>query len=177
MPVNRRELLQTALGGTMATALVGVHRACLANADLDGEIRHPFLTDGQRATIAAVAERIIPETETPGAAEAGVPAFIELMLSDWYTEIERAPVLAGIAQLDLSCAERWGANFAGSSIERQAEALEAVADRPFFELLRQLTVYGYYTSEVGAKAELSFLPAPGRYTTIDFADVGKQWVR
>jgi len=175
--VNRRELLQIALGGTMATALAGLHRACLAAADLDGAVRNPFLSDMQRRTIAAVAGRIIPATDTPGAIEAGVPAFIELMLSDWYTPAERNPVIAGLETLDRHCEQRWGAPFRDCAAERQDAALEDAQEAPYFDMLKQLTVYGYYTSEVGAAAELEFRPAPGRYTTIDFADVGKQWVR
>ena len=46
-------------------------------------------------TLTAACERIIPSDDTPGATAAGVPAFIERMLSDWYDQPERTRVIAG----------------------------------------------------------------------------------
>ncbi len=174
--MNRRELLQTAMAGSVGIALIGVHRACLANADFTAAIRHPFLTAGQSRAIAAIAELIIPETDTPGATEAGVPEFIELILSDWYTPGERQPLIDGVEALDARSMALTQRPFADADSQQQNELLTEVQDSDFFTLIKSLTVYGYYTSEVGARAELLFNPAPGRYTTIDFADVGRQWV-
>jgi len=174
--VNRRELLKTAMTGTAGFALIGVHRACLAQADFEATVRHPFLTQPQRESIATITELIIPQTDTPGAIEAGVPQFIELMLSDWYTPDERQSIDVGLDALDTRCTDKWNLEFTGCSTAQQVEVLTEVQDSHFFDMLKQLTVYGYYTSEVGANAELIFNPMPGRYTTIDFADVGRQWV-
>ena len=163
------------MAGSVGVALVGVQRACLANADFEAGIRHPFMTNLQRDTVAAIAEHIIPATDTPGAIDAGVPQFIELMLSDWYTPEERAPVEAGLQSLDAQCREKYQRAFLACDREQQIEVLSGLQDNEYFQLLKSLTVYGYYTSEVGVKAELDYNPAPGRYTTIDFAEVGRQW--
>jgi len=176
MAVNRREVLQTALAGSVGIALVGLQRACLAQEDFGGDSRHPFLTDEQSAVISAVAERIIPQTDTPGAIEAGVPEFIVLLLSDWYTPAERQPVVDGIEVLSARSSERWQVAYPDCTADQQDELLAGMQDTEFFAVMKQLTVYGYYSSETGASAELIFAPAPGRYETIDFADVGKQWV-
>lgn len=177
MMINRRELLQTAMVGSVGIALIGVQRACLANADFKASIRHPFLTADQERSLAALAELILPETDTPGAIAAGVPEFIALMLSDWYTPDERRPIVDGMAALDLSSKAVSGRSFADADSAQQHDLLAAQQDTEFFDMIKSLTVYGYYTSEVGARAELLFEPAPGRYTTIDFAEVGRQWVR
>ena len=56
------------------------------------------LTDAQRQIVSAVAEHIIPRTSTPGAIDAGVPAFIEMMLKDCYQLAEQqSPRIAQIA--------------------------------------------------------------------------------
>ena len=57
------------------------------------------LTDAQRQVVAAVAEHIIPKTNTAGAIDAGVPAFIELMLKDCYKAPEHASFLKGVNDL------------------------------------------------------------------------------
>lgn len=54
----------------------------------------------QRATVSAMAERIIPATDTPGARAAGVPEFIELIVAEHYRENERDDFLAGLAEVD-----------------------------------------------------------------------------
>jgi hypothetical protein len=54
----------------------------------------------QRATISAIAERIIPETDTPGAVAAGVPGFIELIVAENYQDEEQTGFLAGLADVD-----------------------------------------------------------------------------
>jgi len=177
MALNRRQILQTALAGSVGVALVGLQRACMAQEDFGDDIRNPFLTDQQSAVISAVAGRIIPQTDTPGAIEAGVPEFIVLLLSDWYTPTERQPVVDGIETLSARCAERWNTAYPDCTADQQDELLASMQDSEFFKMMKQLTVYGYYSSETGANAELRFEPAPGRYETIDFADVGKQWVR
>lgn len=175
--MNRRQLLQTAMAGSVGVTLAGIHRACLADADFDAEVRNPVLTTAQREMIATISELVIPETETPGAIEAGVPQFIELLLSDWYTAGERLPVVEGLEGLDARCLRTWQTPFVDCDPAVQTEQLTAVQDSVFFNEIKALTVYGYYTSEVGANAELVFNPVPGRYTTIEFRDVGRQWVQ
>jgi len=163
------------MAGSIGFATIGVERACLANADFDSSIRHPFMTDEQRTSIKTIAEIIIPKTETAGAIDAAVPEFIELMLSDWYTADERQPLIDGLEHLGAECMKRYLNSFLSCSGERQIEVLSDLQDEPFFKMLKSLTVYGYYTSEIGIEAELQLNMAPGRYTTINFSEVSRQW--
>jgi glucoside 3-dehydrogenase (cytochrome c) hitch-hiker subunit len=95
-------------------------------------------------------ERIIP-----GAGQAGVPAFVERMLSEWHTAEERAGILAGLEGLG---------NFVDRSEAEQVAQLTSIdqSNPSWFARLKYLTVYGYCTSEVGMR-ELELWPQPWRY--------------
>jgi hypothetical protein len=194
--MNRRELLKNA-----AILLGGLSSASVANALLAGvdgrvKISSPLFTAVQKKMTAVLAEMIIPRTDTPGAIDAGVPHFIELMVSDWYTDRERNIYTEGLASLNEFCLEQFGRDFLSASAEQQITALENAEqrseqykpvspesvlskkedeDKPFFSKIKELTVLGYYTSEQGATQELKYEPMPMRYGDIDLADVGGQW--
>jgi len=117
-------------------------------------------------TLAAACERIIPTDETPGAAVAGVPAFIDRMLSDWYDQPERSRVVAGLESVDALSRTRFSRAFAAcSSAEQDALLLELDREGPshWFGTVKYLTIWGYFTSEVGVVRELGTWPSPGRY--------------
>jgi hypothetical protein len=117
-------------------------------------------------TLTAACERIIPADETPGATEAGVPAFIGKMLADWYDPPERTRVITGIESLDAMSRNRFGRAFAScSNAEQDALLLELDREGPshWFGTIKYLTIWGYFTSEVGVVRELGQWPSPGRY--------------
>jgi hypothetical protein len=173
--MNRRELLRAALGSSAGIALAGLHRACLANADLNASPANTVLDAGQRETIAAIAELIIPETETPGAIEAGVPQFVELILSDWHTAEERRPVLDGLAKLNADCKTEYGKVFADCTEAEQAEALAATEGSNMFTLLKGLVVTGYFTSELGSTTQRDYQPMPGVYREVVYDAATGRW--
>ncbi|CAN7444386.1 gluconate 2-dehydrogenase subunit 3 family protein [Massilia sp. LjRoot122] len=135
----------------------------------------------QRATLAAVCELIIPKTDTPGAIEAGVPAFVADMYAHWMLPAERKTLLAGLSDLDAASAKAHGKGFAGVTPAQQAALFGAaraaasgyqsrgfgarMADpgAPFFFKMRDLVTLGYFTSEAGVNAELAYVPVPGRW--------------
>jgi len=143
--LQRRELLKSMLVGSTGVALAGVQRALLAGAELSGPVAQPFLDADQQRALSLIAELILPRTDTPGAIDAGVPAFIELMLSDWYTPEERAPLLDGLLALDAACRQAHGRPFIDCTAEQQHAAFAATEGGEMFSLLKQLTVLGYYT--------------------------------
>src|SRR5690606_16229899 len=97
--MNRRDALRRAawmLGGVLsAPTLSAVLRGCQA-APAVTTARKATFTPAQHDMVAAAAERIIPATDTPGAIDAGVPDFIDLMMSEWYPEPDQAAFLAGL---------------------------------------------------------------------------------
>jgi hypothetical protein len=193
--MNRRDLLAQ-MSLLAADSLFGrLAQASAAGAALHSPPAKSVLDESQRTMVAQLAELIIPATDTPGAGAAGVPAFIDRIVSEWYTATERGIFIEGLASLDAFCTARHGKRFGACSKQQQTLALEDADERtrayqskqgrifdapdehsPFFFKLKQLTVLGYYTSETGATTELAYNPVPGRYDgDVDFATVGRQW--
>lgn len=194
--MNRRELL-THLALVTGSALASPFaQAALKGAAVHVRPQSSVLSEPQRHMVEQLAELIIPRTDTPGAIDAGVPAFIDQVVSVWYTPTERRIFLDGLADLDVYCTKSWGKSFTGCDPVQQTRALTSAEESsasyqqqgpasiraapdehsPFFYKLKMLTVLGYYTSELGSQQELSYNPVPGRYEgDIDFDKVGRQW--
>ncbi len=130
------------------------------------------LTNSQLGLIADIADLIIPDTDTPGAKAAEVPEFIHMMLTEWFGEPARQQFLGGLNDLDVQSEHNYGCHFLVCSPEQKRALLleldkEAIAARnsrsevPFFGVIKELTLVGYYTSEVGQKTELKSIPGPG----------------
>jgi gluconate 2-dehydrogenase gamma chain len=172
--MKRRELLQCAAllaAGTAATpklwALTPQQSRYLAaqSAYIDSHAA-TYFTPAQRATVGALAQQIIPTTDTPGAVEAGVPKFIELMVADWFNDAERSVFIDGMADLQ----RRSGGLFADMSAADQLDLLESLeaetADHPWYNTgetirvwddsapficqIKELTVLGFVLSDVGS---------------------------
>jgi hypothetical protein len=135
------------------------------------------LTPAEYEIVRDAAERIIPRTDTPGATDARVADFIDVMLSDWYDPAEAARFTAGLAELDSRARTLSGRGFTNTSAAQQGELLEtfdseyqtartssaAASNGQWFGMLKFLTVWGYYTSEVGIAQELLVKVIPGYY--------------
>ncbi|MCC7462807.1 MAG: gluconate 2-dehydrogenase subunit 3 family protein [Gammaproteobacteria bacterium] len=115
---------------------------------------------------------VIPDTDTPGARAAGVPAFIALALEhglagaspqDRATLQQRLDQRAGGAFLQLDAARQAQvlAPLDAATLTRDPAA--ATAGEPAWARIKQLIVMGYYTSEAGASRELRYQPVPGRW--------------
>lgn len=185
--MKRREFLQCAalLVSGLSASQVGfsltreqeTYLASAANYTLS-EV--DYLTDEQRKIIAAMAEVIIPRTDTPGAIDAGVPRFIELMAADWLNDEERAIFEAGIKDMETRIPRDFGKPFYALSRDEQVAVMEAmedaasdsewysfanvqrdfISDAPFICQVKELTVYGFFTSEAGSKQVLRYDPMP-----------------
>lgn len=153
---------------------------------------HEFvsLDADQQALVARLVDLVIPQTDTPGALAAGADEFIDKMLSDWMPDDERDAFLAGLATLDARARSEAGAPFVQVDAERQVALLTALdaeayqgsaaqargADTPFMKRLKELTLAGYYTSEIGATQELQWIAMPGRYDgDVPLTEVGRAW--
>jgi hypothetical protein len=137
--------------------------------------------------VTAAAELLLPPTETPGAKAARVNEFIDHILADWYSEEDRKRFLDGLSDMDSQSQKLFGKDFAVASPEQQAEvfqilgdelalALEALANAPpgyrgeapepennFYVMFRELTLTGYFTSEIGATQALHEVIIPGHF--------------
>src|SRR5437867_9056450 len=122
--MNRREVLVLLAGtGALPDKLLAVGRAVHKRVRV-GELR--ALSPHQNETVATIAELIIPKTDTPGARDAGVPAFIDVMLADWGDDEQRQFFTAGPANVDERSRGAVGKEFGGCAGEQQAQILTAL---------------------------------------------------
>lgn len=120
-----------------------------------------FFTREEMASLALLSDIIIPKDEVSGSAtEAGVPDFIEFIVKDMPQHA--VPMRGGLRWLDLQSVQRFGQPFADASDAQRIEIVEDIAypDRvkagmgpgvAFFNLMRNLTATGFYTSEIGIR--------------------------
>ncbi len=134
-----------------------------------GPWRPRYLTDFENETVTALSDRIIPATDTPGAAAAKVNQYIDWALSQAPVDDQRA-FRAGLGWIDADSDRRYGRRFIDLDSSTQDELLTPLAqaadgaDRTaaaepgpaFFADLKQRTIEGYYRSEVGMRLELGY---------------------
>jgi gluconate 2-dehydrogenase gamma chain len=121
----------------------------------------PFFTEHEMKTISILADIIIPADGTSGSAsDAKVPEFISFIVKDMPRH--QVPLRGGLRWLDLQCMRRYNTDFAACSAQQQIEMIDAIAypetAKPemqagvaFFNLMRDLTATGFFTSEMGLK--------------------------
>jgi hypothetical protein len=186
--MDRREALQLLMGGAALQLVSGDVFARLheARMQLGTYPALRTLDSHQNATVTAIAEMIIPKTDTSGAADVGVSQFVDLILTEWYTKEERDRFLHGLADIDLRTHALFEKEFVASSPDQRAQILtklgaEMIEDERavrssaqryrgslpmptenFYYMLRSLTLTAYYTSEAGAGQELRFQVVPDR---------------
>ncbi|HWK59723.1 MAG TPA: gluconate 2-dehydrogenase subunit 3 family protein [Parapedobacter sp.] len=120
-----------------------------------------FFTTHELATIGVLADIIIPADDVSGSAtDAGVPDFIEFMVKD--IPSYQTPIRGGLKWLDVQCQRRYGNAFAKCEAAQQLQLVDEIAypakAKPemvrgvsFFNLMRDLTASGFFTSEIGVK--------------------------
>src|SRR5262249_57720096 len=87
-----------------------------------------ILTPRQDATVGAMAELILPQTDTPGAKAVRVNEFIDHIVADWYSDQDRARFLAGLADVDARTQGLFKKDFVDASAEQQSEILRALGE-------------------------------------------------
>ncbi|UOQ68665.1 gluconate 2-dehydrogenase subunit 3 family protein [Hymenobacter volaticus] len=136
-----------------------------------------ILNQKQIQLLDEVGETILPATKTPGAKAAQVGSFMAVMVRDCYTPEDQKVFLSGLTQLDNDCKKQYGKTFlecdatqrtaflTARDKEQRAFTANQRKDDPsrYFRMMKELTLLGYFTSEVGATKALRYLPIPGRY--------------
>lgn len=181
--MHRRELLGLLGGLTAGSALSALSpddllgRASRAHEKTRGSTQPvgPF-TPHQAATLDRATELIMPATDTPGALAAGVTGFIAVIVGEWDTAEDRDRFMNGLDELDTQSRARFGKDFVDGTeadqigllteLDNEVQAMRArkeSVNHHFYNQLKGLTLYGYYTSEVGMTQELHNQVIPGRY--------------
>lgn len=167
--MHRRDLLKaTAAAAALSLLPRDVHAAWARVAD---ETRRTALTSAQRSTIAVLADTIIPRTDSPGATDVGVPAFIDVIVVDYYTEAERGEFTTGLDAIDALAVSMTGQPFAsltGAPLVAVMDALDKPAERTTpaargYSRVKGLVLHGYFTSEKVQRDVVKTEIWPGRY--------------
>lgn len=130
-----------------------------------GRAKPGYFSDAEFEAIGRLAELIIPETDTPGALGAGVPAYIDAVVGG-NTELQQI-IRPGLRLMDDASQAEHGKPFLQLNDEQQIALLSpwaAAADKrlpdhdggAFFRAVKNLTADGYYTSRPGLIEELAY---------------------
>lgn len=183
--MKRRDLLKTAFLGAGAALTQGppfvkptpaqAAAASAAAQAASSEGWKPLLFDRhQNETVVTLTDLIIPATDTPGAKEARVNVYIDLILHDGDYEPRHA-FLQGLGWLDGYAMRRHEQPFVKCTEAQQIALLESLDESwnpdletgaDFFAQLKQLTLEGYYTSKIGIE-ELNKGGVPGTFACED----------
>lgn len=185
--MNRREAITAVgwmLGGTLVSADLLV--ACTSR---PAKVNDLFDQD-QVAFLDEVGETILPATSTPGAKAANVGAFMAVMVLDCYTPEDQKVFLNGLKKLDEASEKKFGKKFMKLDASKRTALLTAIdaeqkeymgskePDQPshYFRMMKELTMLGFFTSEVGATQALRYVAVPGRYEgCIDYKKGDRAW--
>lgn len=175
--MNRREALSRVvliLGGTVAGAHVFLE-GCQP-ADKKSTSGFEF-SNSDIAYLDEIAETIIPATNTPGAKAAGVGAFMTVMVNDCYDEKDQQTFFEGMKLLNEASNKKFGNPFMeiqpadrkillteiDSEAKSYMEKKKPEEPRHYFRMMKELTLLGYFTSEIGATQALRYVAVPGKY--------------
>jgi hypothetical protein len=187
--MHRREALRMFLAGGILPALPTDLFALFQEAQPKSGYSLHTLNAHQNDTVVAMIDQIIPATDTPGAKAARVNEFIDVILTEWANDDERRNFLSGLADVDRQSNALFSKDFAVASPEQQLTLLRSLDEtaavarstsmhkdrlpfwepegrdtqlkEDFFTVFKNLTLHGYYTSEIGYSQELMLKIIPG----------------
>lgn len=144
-------------------------------------------TPADLALLDEIGDTIIPPTHVPGAKAAGIGAFMAMMINDCYEAADQAAFRAGLAKLPADYAAKYHEPFLTGSAanrtaflneldreqrnhasrlrkERREAGLPENGGTPhYFRLMKELTLLGYFTSEIGSTQAMRYVEVPGRF--------------
>lgn len=187
--MNRREAISSVallLGGTLIGA-----EAFLSGCKTSDKGAAGFNLSKDNITfLNEVGETILPATATPGAKEAKVGEFMSVYVKDCYEEKDQTIFLEGFKKLDEAAKKKSGKSFLDSTPEQRHDLLvdldketkeyqKAKKDTDpnhYFKMMKELTLLGFFTSEVGATKALRYVAVPGKYEgCIPYKKGDKAW--
>jgi hypothetical protein len=136
---------------------------------------------GKKSLLAELADTIIPATDTPGAKDAGAVEYMLPMLNECTDNKTLNRFIKGLQDLEEYTQSKYHREFSACSPEEKEAVLSwaeqksklsssllkkiksRFTGRPFFEMLKTYTLYGYCISEKGASLGMHYIAVPGKY--------------
>lgn len=187
--MDRRELLKLIAAATGSVLIGG--EFFLSGCKSGDAVPADYFSIKDIAFFDEVAETIIPKTNTPGAKEAAVGQFMATYSTGCYNEIQRKTLKEGIDKLNEASEKMNSSSFMNASVTQKKDLLTAIdkeakeynkqesgAERPphYFTLMKQLVLFGFFTSKPGVTQVLRYMPVPGKYEgCIDYKEGETSW--
>jgi len=189
--MNRREALSSVallLGGTIIGAEMFLSGCSNPSAKI-GTAGIDF-TPEDISFLDEVGDTIIPATDTPGAKDAKIGEFMHTIVRDCYEPSNQQIFVDGMGKLNEASKKMNGKGFLESSpAERKSLLIEldkeqkayTAGKKPadpahYFRMMKELTIWGYFTSEPGATKALRYVAVPGRFEgCIPYKKGDKAW--
>jgi hypothetical protein len=171
--MNRREALKSVaflMGSAISATTMGVLFESFTLPEKEKNQVSFSATDEE--ILAEFADILIPTTaSSPGAKAAGLGAFIPMIIRDCYPVKMQEIFALGLKAMQYQCSKDFGKDFLSMSVEERQKLMTSLRDEAiasnkapsFFLLARDLTLLGYYSSEIGCTQAREYLPVPGRY--------------
>ena len=187
--MNRREAISSVallLGGT----LIGAEAFISGCKTSDKNAAAFNLSKDDIAFLNEVGETILPATGTPGAKEAKVGEFMSVYVKDCYEAKDQTLFAEGLKKLDEASKKKSGKTFLESTPEQRHDLLvdldkemkdyqkskKETDPTHYFKMVKELTLLGFFTSEVGATKALRYVAVPGKYEgCIPYKKGDKAW--
>jgi hypothetical protein len=173
--IDRREAIRRVtllLGGVALAGSSGLVTACERAQGRAEEAQNGAgaFTAQDVAFLDEVADTILPATKTPGAKAAHVGAFMSLMVTDTYTDRDQKIFRDGMQQIGAAAFMAATPAQRLAQLERldkeQKTYMDSRADGApphYFRLMKELTLLGYFTSEIGCSQAMRYRETPGRF--------------
>ena len=167
--MQRRDLLR-AFGGATALALLPLDAVAAWSRVASGVPVAEGMSDSQLTLVGAIGDTILPRTDSPSATDVAVPAFVNVIVGENYTDAQRTQFLAGLDAFDAKSKTDTGSSFASLSPSARGSFLESVETAPrnaeparTYWRLKGLVLHGYFTSERVSKDVLHVEIMPGHF--------------
>ena len=179
LAINRREAIRRVSALLGGAALVGGSALLTGcqNEHAPASAGVGTFTPANIAFLDEIAETILPETKTPGAKAARVGEFMAVMVTDTYEDRDQKIFRRGMQQLDEASRNAGNTSFMSAtpearlallaSLDREQKAyMDAKKDDDpthYFRMMKELTLLGYFTSEIGCTQAQRYVESPGRF--------------
>jgi Gluconate 2-dehydrogenase subunit 3 len=173
--IERRAVIHTLLRGGLALSLMpGFAEAAWSAVAADGAQTTPRVLDpAQTQMITLIADTILPRSDTPSATDVGVPAWIDLVVAEYFSDSRRAGFLIDLAAIDEFAISTAGASLIGlkhhdltkviASLDAACGAHDLTPAQRGYVQLKELIVHGYFTSKSVQQDILKVVIVPGRF--------------